>query len=283
MARIRSVSPDLCVSETMAELPATLERTFVRLWTHCDDDGRCVDNPRLIKAAIYPLHDAITAPVLEGELAALADAGLILRYEVNGKRYLLVRSWGQYQHPKNPAKSKCPPPADTPEPTPTPALPQDGVSHPPLEFGVGEGEGEGGGVGGAQHDPAEDPATNVVQMPPPSASANRRGSRLPDPWPLTDELRSIAAALRPEVDPDLEHAKFCDFWHAKSGRDATKLDWVLTWRNWIRNARAAPRARGEEPLLPKSAGSVVAAMAEIQADERRRAAADARGLPRGST
>jgi hypothetical protein len=27
--------------------------------------------------------------------------------------------------------------------------------------------------------------------------------------------------------------KFRNYWHAKSGSGATKLDWAATWRNWI--------------------------------------------------
>lgn len=106
MARIRSVHPDICVSPTMAELPAHLERTFVRLWTHCDDHGRCLDIPRLIKAAIYPLHDDMTAEVLDDELEQLRKAGLVIRYQGDGKALLAVRSWGEYQHPNRPRPSK---------------------------------------------------------------------------------------------------------------------------------------------------------------------------------
>jgi hypothetical protein len=109
MARIRSVHPDICVSETMAALPAELERTFVRLWTHCDDEGRCIDSPKLIKAAIYPLHDDVTAEKLNEELYELDAAGLVSRYMVGEKRYLQVLSWGEFQHPQRPKKSKFPP------------------------------------------------------------------------------------------------------------------------------------------------------------------------------
>ncbi|WEX79280.1 hypothetical protein PYH37_004466 [Sinorhizobium numidicum] len=42
-----------------------------------------------------------------------------------------------------------------------------------------------------------------------------------------------------------EFEKFRDYWTAKAGRDAVKLDWPATWRNWIRNAgRAPPVPRG---------------------------------------
>ena len=111
MARIRSVHPDICLSATMADLSARYERTFVRLWTHCDDHGRCVDNSRLIKAAIYPLLDAMTPDVLDEELRVLSDAGLILRYEVAGKRLIQVVSWDEFQHPNRPKDSKFPAPS----------------------------------------------------------------------------------------------------------------------------------------------------------------------------
>lgn len=40
----------------------------------------------------------------------------------------------------------------------------------------------------------------------------------------------------------LEAAKFADYWRAKTGRDATKADWLATWRNWCRTAlERAPR------------------------------------------
>jgi hypothetical protein len=71
MARIRSVHPDICISETMAVVSAELERTFVRLWTHCDDHGRCQDNVHLIKAGIYPLHLDVTPERLDEELDGL--------------------------------------------------------------------------------------------------------------------------------------------------------------------------------------------------------------------
>ena len=32
-----------------------------------------------------------------------------------------------------------------------------------------------------------------------------------------------------------EAAKFRDHWVAKAGRDATKTDWLATWRNWCRS------------------------------------------------
>jgi hypothetical protein len=44
----------------------------------------------------------------------------------------------------------------------------------------------------------------------------------------------------------LEADKFRDFWCSKSGKDATKVDWLATWRNWIRNSKPAAH-RGQAP------------------------------------
>lgn len=146
MARIRSVHPDICLSETMAGVSAELERTFVRLWTHCDDKGRCIDNARLLKAALFPLHDEMTAVDVDEHLRLLWRAGLLQRYSVEGNNYLQVCSWSEYQHPKHPTDSKYPEPTGEHIPpcgeslTPIPPESTQGVV-------VGEGVGEGGGEG----------------------------------------------------------------------------------------------------------------------------------------
>ena len=108
MGRIRSIHPDLCVSESMAELSAELERTFTRLWIYLDDQGRGEDSVRLIKAAIYPQHDSQTLQVIEAELTKLAQLCKVIRWEEDGKRLIAVKpeSWDAYQHPQKPRKSK---------------------------------------------------------------------------------------------------------------------------------------------------------------------------------
>lgn len=139
MPRIRSVHPDICQSATMAKLSAELERTFVRLWTHCDDEGRCEDRPKILKAALYPEHDEVTAESLDHELTLLVKHDLISRYVVDGRGYIQVTSWAEYQKPQRPRPSQYPKP-------PVPVA--DSAAKPPANArsGVGEGEGVGEGV-----------------------------------------------------------------------------------------------------------------------------------------
>lgn len=110
MARIRSVKPELCTSETMALVSAEAERTFVRLWTHCDDEGRAKDHPKLLKASLFPLHDDVTTEDVDRHLAELASHGLIVRYSVGGERFLSVPSWSEHQKPQKKQTSKLPGP-----------------------------------------------------------------------------------------------------------------------------------------------------------------------------
>ena len=64
-----------------------------------------------------------------------------------------------------------------------------------------------------------------------------RAKRLPDDWFPSDEDRAFAIELGLlPAQVAIEADKFGDYWRAKSGKDATKLDWSATWRNWCRKA-----------------------------------------------
>lgn len=116
MARIRTIKPEFFTSLTVADLTPEQRLTFIGLWTHVDDAGRCVDDPRLIKAAVWPLDDRTAADV-EVDLKALSESSLITRYMLNRKRFLAVTGWEEHQRINRPSPSKIPPP-DQGEPTP---------------------------------------------------------------------------------------------------------------------------------------------------------------------
>jgi hypothetical protein len=116
MARIRTIKPEFFTSLTIADLPLTARLTFIGLWTHVDDAGRCVDDARLIKAAAWPLDDR-TAADIEIDLKLLTESSLITRYMLNQKRYLVVTGWSEHQRINRPTPSKLPAPEQG-EPTP---------------------------------------------------------------------------------------------------------------------------------------------------------------------
>lgn len=112
MARIRSVHPEICLDETLAEVSASAERTFVRLWPHLDDEGRARANIKLLRAACYPLHDDVTNADVTSDLDELANVGLIVRYTVGGQEYLTAKpdAWKRWQKPRHFYPSKLPGP-----------------------------------------------------------------------------------------------------------------------------------------------------------------------------
>lgn len=64
---------------------------------------------------------------------------------------------------------------------------------------------------------------------PPTAAPRPKACRLPDDWiPQPEDFPAEQIAR--------ELPKFRDFWKAKSGKDAAKLDWQATWRNWLRRS-----------------------------------------------
>lgn len=112
MARIRSIKPTFFTSISNSELPIPTRLTFIGLWTYVDDDGRGVDDPRLIKAAVWPLDESYTAKKIEADLVRLEKADKLERYVVDGRRYLRVRAFGDHQVINRPQPSKLPPSPD---------------------------------------------------------------------------------------------------------------------------------------------------------------------------
>lgn len=121
MARIRTIKPEFFTSLTIADLTPEQRLTFIGLWTHVDDEGRCVDDARLIKAAVWPLDDRTAADV-EADLKALTESSLIARYTLTRKSYITVSGWREHQRINRPTKSRYPAPEQgesAPEPAPT--------------------------------------------------------------------------------------------------------------------------------------------------------------------
>lgn len=73
-----------------------------------------------------------------------------------------------------------------------------------------------------------------------TGASRDRGTRLPDDWTLPAEWRNWAAQQRPDLDPGVTADAFADYWHAQPGVKGRKVDWLATWRNWVRNQRGTP-------------------------------------------
>jgi hypothetical protein len=111
--RIRSIKPEFYRSDDIAALDHFTRLLFIGLWSYVDDHGRGRDNAPLIVADLFPLDSPreALANVSRG-LSALEKQGLIHRYEVGGKGYLVIVTWKSHQKVDHPQDSRFPDPAD---------------------------------------------------------------------------------------------------------------------------------------------------------------------------
>jgi hypothetical protein len=121
MARARYIRPQFFLHEVLAELEAWIRLLFIGLWTLADRAGRLLDRPRRIHAALFPYEPALD---VDDGLNQLSRRGFILRYEVDGERYIQVTGWAKHQTPHHQeVGSEIPAPVEvvrTSESTPKP-------------------------------------------------------------------------------------------------------------------------------------------------------------------
>jgi len=65
-----------------------------------------------------------------------------------------------------------------------------------------------------------------------------RAARLKPDWSPEENVKFWASQKRPDLNIEETIEEFRDYWLAKPGRDGTKLDRNLTFKTWVRNARA---------------------------------------------
>lgn len=100
------------------------------------------------------------------------------------------------------------------------------------------------------------PEPNGLRDAPPQAAAandakpetSKKGTRLPDKFFVTSEMREWARVKQPDVDLNIETEKFCNHFRSQPGQKGVKLDWALTWKNWILNAKVK---NGTKPYTQK--------------------------------
>ena len=85
-------------------------------------------------------------------------------------------------------------------------------------------------------EPIKEPTSSATRAKatkkPPSRGARLQVDSLPDDW------CRFCLEHRPDLDPELTFQQFRDFWIAQPGQKGVKLDWLATWRNWVRSQRA---------------------------------------------
>lgn len=95
MARARNIKPSFFSNDDLADINPLGRLLFIGLWTIADREGRLEDRPRRIKAEVLPYDDCD----VDGLLDDLQSHGFILRYEVDGTRFIQVVNFNKHQNP----------------------------------------------------------------------------------------------------------------------------------------------------------------------------------------
>jgi hypothetical protein len=112
--RIRSVKPDCWADEAISPLSRDARLLFVVLITFADDDGRFRDLAPQIIGHGYAEDSDVTAKKVTAWMDELVAAGVVIRYEVDGKAYATFPNWHKHQRINRWSASslpRCPMPA----------------------------------------------------------------------------------------------------------------------------------------------------------------------------
>ena len=234
MARIRTIKPEFFTSEDIVSLTPLARVFYIALWCESDREGRMDWKPGTLKMRYLGGDDCDVNTLAE----ELVSVGLIVIYEVDGKRYAEIPTFKNHQIINNRE-------ADSNRPA--------RVLHASARVkaeGRKEGkEGKGKEWEGRVND------TPAAEAAP---TTSKKGARLVDNWQLPKAWGEWAMAEYPAWTAEivrLEAAKFADHWHAKAGKDGAKLDWEATWRNWCRSP-ICQEAHAGRPSFAQQAADV---------------------------
>lgn len=249
MSRARNIKPAFFANEDLGECSPLARLLFIGLWTEADYKGDLEWRPKRLKAQLLP-YDLCDVEALTAELVS---AGVVRRYTTGGRECLAVCNFIKHQNPHKNEREKG---SDIPawdgalQVVDSQALT---INHD--KSGEVESNREENGTAPADSlflNPdslsliADSPAATMSAEKSPApgkpvtpAKKGKRwgeGEEVPREWKLEafEKHHLDKAVIQKEAEA------FANYWMAKAGKDATKVNWRATWRNWI--ARAAEKA-----------------------------------------
>lgn len=101
MARARNIKPGFFLNEELGTADPFLQLLFAGLWCLADKEGRLEDRPLRIKAEIFPYREGLD---VNGYITQLARMKFIVRYEVEGQKFIEIANFKKHQNPHHTEK-----------------------------------------------------------------------------------------------------------------------------------------------------------------------------------
>lgn len=236
--RARNIKPGFFKNPDLADAGPAAQLLCIGLWCMADKEGRLKDQPRVIKAEVFPYYEID----VNRELTVIQRLGHIRRFEVGGIKVIEVINFRKHQSPHHTERG-----------SELPAY--DGVS----DCFVTEHEIHGEVTVNSPLDNGGNPSDSLIPdslihlsknplLIPPEGGATQRASRklskeervarrckLPDNWgPLYPDHHNLAEELAINLFEEME--KFKDHHGSRGNVMAGEKGWNLAFNNWLRQA-----------------------------------------------
>jgi hypothetical protein len=109
VARRRMIDPNFWQSEDVSKLTIRQRLLLIGLFSNADDEGKLRGNPAFVRSLVFPYED-ISIKDIEEDLHVVENIDSILRYEVDGNKYIKLINWTKFQRVDKPQKSMIPEP-----------------------------------------------------------------------------------------------------------------------------------------------------------------------------
>jgi hypothetical protein len=196
MARIRTIKPEFFTSEDVVALSPLARLLFIAMWCESDREGRMDWKPATFKLRYLPGDNCDIDQLCQ----EIVDQGLVIPYEVGGKKYAEIPSFPRHQVINN---------RETESAIPSRVAHASGTRQARVsDASCGKGK-EGKGREG-----------------------KTRAVSLPSDFTPNDRNRELAGELNISLPTEL--GKFTDYHKAKG---STFKDWHAALNNWLRNAK----------------------------------------------
>ena len=104
MARIRTIKPEFWTDERVGECSPTARLLFVATWNFADDEGGIERSAKQLKAQAFPYDQIDCEPLIQ----ELLEAGLLVEYQADGKKYLHIKGFSDHQKIEKKARPRYP-------------------------------------------------------------------------------------------------------------------------------------------------------------------------------
>lgn len=258
MAKRRQIHPEIWTDDKFVTLSPLARLLFIGMWNFACDNGHLDDSVLQLKMRVLPADSCDVAELLDeivgSGMVGRADGYLkvvnLSEKQALDLRYLVLCDHCEHDgHARYSQEDKTGKRRDNGVPPSSARRAPVERSRGTLRNGVGEGVGDGDGVG--ESAPAKPPATD------------KRGTRIPEDFSLTPEMKQWATEHVPDVDVQATLPEFIDYWRGVPGQKGVKLDWIGTWRNGMRKQQKWAEERGNgRPSAKSDAVDLWAALRE---------------------